>query len=131
MSLIQFSSVATGPFILFRETTERIFKSINEPFRDEGAFAAEDLPDVLARLDAAAAEDKAKAAALEAERERRLREGTYDEEIRAREADREEEEKNRHREDAVRLYQRIVPLQEMIRRAIRHDKPVMWTKLGR
>lgn len=122
MSLIQFSSVATGPFILFRETAERIFKSINEPFRDEGAFAAEDLPDVLARLDAAAAEDKAKAAALEAERERRLREGTYDDEIRAREAD---------REDAVRLYQRIVPLQEMIRRAIRHDKPVMWTKLGR
>lgn len=131
MSLIQFSSVATGPFILFRETAERIFKSINEPFRDEGAFAAEDLPDVLARLDAAAAEDKAKAAALEAERERRLREGTYDDEIRAREADREEEEKNRHREDAVRLYQRIVPLQEMIRRAIQHDKPVMWTKLGR
>lgn len=131
MSLIQFSSVATGPFILFRETAERIFKAINEPFREEGAFAAEDLPDVSARLDAAAAEDKAKAAALEAERERRLREGSYDEEIRAREADREEEEKNKHREDAVRLYQRIVPLQEMIRRAIQHDKPVMWTKLGR
>ena len=75
MALVQFSCVATGPFIAFKETVERIFKAINEPFHDKGGFMAEDLPDVLRRLDEAAAADKAKAAKLEEEREKRLREG--------------------------------------------------------
>ena len=75
MALVQFSCVATGPFIAFKETVERIFKAINEPFHDKGGFMAEDLPDVLRRLDEAAAADKAKAAKLEEEREKRLRKG--------------------------------------------------------
>lgn len=92
---------------------------------------AEDLPDVLRRLDEAAAADKAKAAKLEEEREKRLREGSYENEIRMREAEREDEEKKKNREDSIRLYQRMVPLQDMIRRAIKHKKPIMWTTLGR
>lgn len=93
MALVQFSCVATGPFIAFKETVERIFKAINEPFHDKGGFMAEDLPDVLRRLDEAAAADKAKAAKLEEEREKRLREGSYENEIRMLEAEREDEEK--------------------------------------
>lgn len=95
MALVQFSCVATGPFIAFKETVERIFKAINEPFHDKGGFMAEDLPDVLRRLDEAAAADKAKAAKLEEEREKRLREGSYENEIRMLEAEREDEEKRR------------------------------------
>ncbi|MDO5530399.1 DUF1840 domain-containing protein [Sutterella sp.] len=129
MALIQFSCVATGPFILFRETAERIFKEIGEPFFEEGAFSEEDLPGVLQRLDAAAETDRRKEAEYEAERERRMREGTWEEELNMKEREREEEEKRRYREDSIRLYQRIVPLQEMIRRAIKHEKPVMWRKL--
>ncbi len=131
MALVQFSCVATGPFIAFKETVERIFKAINEPFHDKGGFMAEDLPDVLRRLDEAAAADKAKAAKLEEEREKRLREGSYENEIRMLEAEREDEEKKKNREDSIRLYQRMVPLQDMIRRAIKHKKPIMWTTLGR
>lgn len=131
MGLMEFSCVATGPFIVFRETAERIFKAIGEPFFPEGGFAAEDLPDVLERLSAAAEADRRREAELKAERERRLREGSYEDEIRLLEQEREDEERKRHREDAVRLYQRMVPFQEMIRRAIRHDKPIMWTQLGR
>ena len=47
------------------------------------------------------------------------------------EAEREDEEKKKNREDSIRLYQRMVPLQDMIRRAIKHKKPIMWTTLGR
>lgn len=131
MALMEFSCVATGPFLVFRETAERIFKAIGEPFFPEGGFAAADLPDVLARLEAAAEEDRRKEEELKAAREKRLREGSYEDEIRMLEEEREDEEKKKHREDNVRLYQRMVPLQEMIRRAIKHDKPIMWTQLGR
>lgn len=129
MPLIQFSCLATGPFITFRETAERIFEAIGEPFLERGAFSADDLPAVLEKLDAAAREDRKKAEELEAERERRRREGTWEEELRLQEEEKEEEEKNKHREDAVRLYQRVVPLQDMMRRAIRHKKAVMWAPL--
>ena len=127
MALMEFSCVATGPFLVFRETAERIFKAIGEPFFPEGGFAAVDLPDVLARLEAAAEEDRRKEEEFKVAREKRLREGSYEDEIRMLE----EEEKTKHREDNVRLYQRMVPLKEMIRRAIKHDKPIMWTQLGR
>ena len=32
MALIQFSCIATGPFITFKETAERIFEAVGEPF---------------------------------------------------------------------------------------------------
>ena len=131
MALTEFSCVATGPFLLCRETAERIFKAIGEPFFTQGGFTAEDLPEILRKLDAAAEEDRRREAELEAERERRLREGSYEDEIRALEQEAEEKERRKHREDSVRLYQRIAPLQDMIRRAIRHDKGIMWTELGR
>ena len=129
MALIQFSCIATGPFITFKETAERIFEALEEPFHEQGAFAAEDLPEILEKLDEAAAADKKKEQELEAEREKRLRTGSYDAELRALEAEKEQAEKNKHREDAVRLYQRMAPLQDMIRRAIRHKKAVMWGPL--
>ena len=58
MALIQFSCIATGPFITFKETAERIFEALGEPFHEHGAFAAEDLPSILAKLDAVAAADR-------------------------------------------------------------------------
>ena len=124
MALIQFSCIATGPFITFKETAERIFEALGEPFHEHGAFAAEDLPSILSKLDAAAAADRKLEQEIEIEREKRLRTGSYDAELRALEAD-----KTKHRENSVRLYQRIAPLQDMIRRAIKHQKAVMWGPL--
>ena len=134
MAMIQFSCLATGPFIAFQETAERIFEVIDEPFFLQGAYSAEDLPEILRKLDAAAEKDRAEEAAIEAERERRLRMCTYDEELRMLEEEKEkerkeEEEKKKLREDYIRLYQRIAPLQDMIRRAIKHKKAVMWGPL--
>ena len=34
MALIQFSCIATGPFITFKETAERIFEALGEPFHE-------------------------------------------------------------------------------------------------
>ena len=44
MALIQFSCIATGPFITFKETAERIFEALGEPFHEHGAFAQHSLP---------------------------------------------------------------------------------------
>ena len=107
MALIQFSCIATGPFITFKETAERIFEALGEPFHEHGAFAAEDLPSILAKLDAAAAADRKLEQEIEIE----------------------QTDKTKHHENSVRLYQRIAPLQDMIRRAIKHQKAVMWGPL--
>lgn len=69
MALIQFSCIATGPFITFKETAERIFEALGEPFHEHGAFAAEDLPSILSKLDAAAAADRKLEQEIEIERE--------------------------------------------------------------
>ena len=58
-------------------------------------------------------------AEIEAEKQRMLREASYDEEFKLR-------EKWEAERDVVNLYQRLEPLQSMIRRAIRHDEAVMW-----
>ena len=129
MALIQFSCIATGPFITFKETAERIFEALGEPFHEHGAFAAEDLPSILAKLDAAAAADRKLEQEIEIEREKRLRTGSYDAELRALEAEKEQTDKTKHHENSVLLYQRIAPLQDMIRRAIKHQKAVMWGPL--
>ena len=119
MALVMFSCRATGPFIMFEETAKRVFKIIGIEWKDQGAIPADDLPEVLERLNEAEKADKARLAEIEAEKQRRLREATYDEEFKLR-------EKWESEREVVNLYQRLEPLQNMIRRAIRHDEAVMW-----
>ena len=120
MALLLFSCRATGPFIMFEETTRRIFEVIDQPWMEEGAFPVEDLPQILSLLEAASQQDKEHLAEIRAAREKKLREATYDEELKML-----EEEKKRGAEK-VHFYQRIAPLQDMIRRAIKHGDPVVW-----
>ena len=119
MALVMFSCRATGPFIMFEETAKRVFKIIGIEWKDQGAIPADDLPEVLERLNEAEKADKARRAEIEAEKQRMLREATYDEEFKLR-------EKWESEREVVNLYQRLEPLQNMIRRAIRHDEAVMW-----
>ena len=119
MALVMFSCRATGPFIMFEETAKRVFKIIGIEWKDLGAIPADDLPEVLERLNEAEKADKARLAEIEAEKQRMLREATYDEEFKLR-------EKWESEREVVNLYQRLEPLQNMIRRAIRHDEAVMW-----
>lgn len=123
MALLLFSCRATGPFIMFEETARRIFEVIDQPWMEEGAFPVEDLPQILSLLEAASQQDKEHLAEIRAAREKKLREATYDEELKML-----EEEKKRGAEK-VHFYQRIAPLQDMIRRAIKHGDPVVWGRL--
>ncbi len=123
MALIVFSCRETGPFLMFEETVKQIFKTLDRPWKSTGAFAPEDLPQLLALLDEAEQRDKARIAEMEAERERKFRECTYDEELTLREKEEEQKKETRER---INFYQRIVPLQNMMRRAIKKEEPIMW-----
>lgn len=125
MSLVMFTSRAAGPFIMFRETADQIFKIIGRPLTEQGAFASDELPEILRKLEDAKVRDKARAAEAERRREDELRRSTYGEELNGKEEREREEEMRRER---IHLYQRVVPLEEMIKRAIRHDEAVMWGK---
>lgn len=119
MALVLFSCRATGPFIMFEETAKQIFKISGIEWKEQGAIPAEDIPETLRILEEAAKANKARLAEIEAEKRRLLREASYDEEFRLR-------EKWESEKEVVNLYQRIEPLLNMMRRAIRHDEPVMW-----
>ena len=106
MSLVLFSCRATGPFIMFEETARRVFKVLGRPWTETGAFSCDELPEILRILDEEARKDKERLAQIEAERERKLRESTYVEKI--------------------NFFQRVVPLQSMIKRAIKHGDAIMW-----
>lgn len=123
MALVLFSCRETGPFLMFEETAKQIFKTIGRQWTDRGAFAADELEAVLAALDEAERKDKERIAAIQAEREKKLRECTYDEELNMRE---EEKDKAKEERERINFYQRIVPLQNMIRRAIKKEEPIMW-----
>lgn len=119
MALVLFSCRATGPFIMFEETAKQIFKIIGIEWKEQGAIPAEDIPETLRILEEAGKANKARLAEIEAEKRRLLREASYDEEFRLR-------EKWESEKEVVNLYQRIEPLLNMMRRAIRHNESVMW-----
>ncbi len=124
MALIQFECVAAGPFIMFKESAQKIFEVIGENFKEQGAFPVEDLPGILEKLENAEKADKEKAAEEAAMIEAVQRASTYDQELR----EKEEMQKTKQKE-RIRLYQRVVPLQNMIRRAIKHKEVVTWGPL--
>ena len=123
MALIMFSCRATGPFIIFEDVVRKIFKEIGEPWRNEGAWSAEELPDVLRRLNEVSERDKERFRQSEAARDSERRTASFEEEERM-----DEEDRQNARKEIVQLFQRMQPLRSMIERAIRHEEPVMWGK---
>ena len=123
MALIMFSCRATGPFIIFEDVVRKIFKEIGEPWRNEGAWSAEELPDVLRRLNEVSERDKERFRQSEAARDSERRAASFEEEERM-----DEEDRQNARKEIVQLFQRMQPLRSMIERAIRHEEPVMWGK---
>ena len=129
MALIQFSSVAAGPFIMFKETAEEIFKTISEPFPPRGAWGADDLKEGLRRVGGGQAREKGGAQAREAELEA-MKRASFTGDSATLQREEELAKLIKENEARINFYQRVVPLQNMIRRAIKHDKPVMWETLG-
>lgn len=113
--IITFKSAAAGDVIMFGDVARQLMQVMGKTPSDQGIVTVEQLPAAIAALTAAIAADKtqAKSAAEKAA------------------ADPDDihlptEEKARARTESVRLYQRAVPLLELLTRAQKENKPVTW-----
>jgi hypothetical protein len=109
MSLVVFRSKAAGEIFMFAETARRIFDIVGKTDAPRGVITAEQVPEALARLQAAVDDEKAqlKAAADQSE-----------------DADRRGDEVAAAR--AITLGQRAFPLLEMLRAAQKKQVDVTW-----
>jgi hypothetical protein len=106
--MIVFRSDAAADIMMFDDVAKRMLEIIGrESFSPRGIFTVEQLPDAIARLRAAAAEDRATHA------------GEYD-------RPEFEEVAGQPRRAYVGLAPRIVPLAEMFEYSLKADKPVLW-----
>lgn len=110
MGLVVFRSKAAGEIFMFAETARRIFEILGRDEAMRGVITAEQVPEALARLQAAVDREREdlKAAAERAESESRRGEPVPDS------------------QRAITLGQRAFPLLEMLRAAARRGVDVTW-----
>jgi hypothetical protein len=112
MALVVFRSKAAGEIFMFPETARRIFDIVGKDDAPRGVITAEQVPDALARLQAAVDDEKAQLkAAADGHEEADRRGSGADEALAAR---------------AVTLGQRAFPLLEMLRAAQKKRVDVTW-----
>lgn len=102
--MITFQSEVAGDVMMFDEVAHRMMDLMGKERTQRGVVTVEQLPDCIARLKAAIAEDRARA--------RGDRQGDEEEEtgVAAR----------------VSLAQRALPLVELLERSFARGKPVLW-----
>lgn len=111
--IVTFKSAAAGDVIMFGDVAQRMMELMGKDVTDQGIVTVEQLPEAIARLRAAVAEDKARMAALaEAERPQSepARNGGNGE----------------HTRPFVSLAQRAAPLLDLLEWALKKRKPVLW-----
>lgn len=111
--LTTFTSKADADVIMFGEVASQILALLGKDPQDaQGILTLEQLPAALARLQQVAEQNRRESAVTAARVE-----DDEDERIHAHDA-------------AVNLAQRIVPLQDMLRRALQAQTPVIWRNTG-
>lgn len=123
MALIMFRSNACAPFIMFEETAREIFKRIHQTWTMEGGFTEEQLPEIIKALDRVILKEKEAEKQAREQEELKIKMSSYDQELRDK-----EDQKKIATSNKVFLYQRIQPLREMLQRALKRKKPIMWGK---
>lgn len=108
MSVIVFQSKAAGDVIMFGDVARRLMDIMGKSPDDKGIVTVEQLPEAIARLEAAIAEDKARNAGLDDESRPQVEEGEGG------------------KRAFVSLAQRATPLLELLQWARKKDKPVVW-----
>lgn len=106
--IITFKSAAAGDVIMFGDVAKRMMQTMGREPAEQGILTVEQLPTAIERLKAAIAEDKARLAAMREEDRPQSEPGTTGE------------------RPFVSLYQRAVPLLELLEWAQKKSKPVMW-----
>ena len=109
MSLVVFRSKAAGEIFMFAETARRSFDILGKDDTPRGVITADQVPEALARLNAAVEAEKDELRAAQDDRDAAERRG--DESSGAR---------------AVTLGQRAFPLLEMLRAAQKKKVDVTW-----
>ncbi len=113
MALVVFRSKAAGEIFMFVETARRIFEIIGKDGGPRGVITADQVPDALARLQAAVDEEKAQLKAAEDEARSADRQGSA-------------ESADLAGQRAITLGQRAFPLLEMLRAAQKKSVDVTW-----
>ena len=113
--LFKFKSKASADLIMLEADGRRILQAMIGDDPVQGIVRAVDLPAALARLEAAVAQDEAlRRARAEQAAARAAGEGQQD------------SDEPEPALPAIRLAQRAVPMQQMIRRAIAEDADLVW-----
>jgi len=101
--MITFQSDASGDVMMFDDVARRMMQLMGKDVTERGVITVEQMPECIARLQAAIAEDRARAS-------------TH--------ADDEAEETGVAAR--VSLAQRAIPLVELLERSLEREKPVLW-----
>lgn len=102
--MITFQSDASGDVMMFDEVAHRMMDIMGKEHTQRGVVTVEQMPECIARLKAAIAEDRARA------RGNPGNEGEEETGVAAR----------------VSLAQRAIPLIELLERSLEREKPVLW-----
>ncbi|PKO83162.1 MAG: DUF1840 domain-containing protein [Betaproteobacteria bacterium HGW-Betaproteobacteria-11] len=106
--IITFKSAAAGDVIMFGDVAKRLLQTMGKEAAEQGILTVEQLPAAIERLKAAIAEDKARIAAMTEEQRAQSEPGATGGRL------------------VVSLYQRAVPLLELLEWARKKGKPVVW-----
>lgn len=106
--MITFQSDAAGDVMMFDEVAHRMMDLMGKEHTQRGVVTVEQMPECIARLKAAIAEDRAKAVAQ-----------THN-----------EEGEEGFLAARVSLAQRAIPLVELLERSLAREKPVLWGVAG-
>lgn len=117
--LITFKSVAAGDVIMFGDVARQMMQIMGKEPGDEGIVTVEQLPAAIALLQTAMAADKA---AARAAADRSEQDFTAEQEKESPQ----QGKSNTGGRSVVRLYQRAVPLLELLTWAQKKNKPVIW-----
>ena len=110
--IVTFQSPASGDVIMFGDVAQRMMKLMGKDVTDKGIVTVEQLPQAIALLKAAIAEDK------------QQRAGKQEEDLPQTEPDRSGSAQNSR--PFVTLTQRAVPLLELLEWSLKKKKPVVW-----
>ena len=102
--MITFQSDASGDVMMFDEVAHHMMDIMGKEHTVRGVITVEQMPECIARLKAAIAEDRA----------------------RARGEPQGEEEEQTGVSARVSLAQRALPLVELLERSLQREKPVLW-----
>ncbi len=107
--LVVFKSAASADLLYFGDVAEHMMKLMGKDVTDKGVITVEQLPDAIARLEAAIAGDRP----------------AHHDHLLADEPQLERAEDGSER-PRVSLTRRALPLLEMLREALKEKEPVVW-----